>query len=244
MKKIQRPRLLTKTRHDISQPSKKAWNSGKKVGQKKPLTPHQAQKIRKHLKQKKNLRNQVLFSLGYDSALRSSDIRSLTIGDVLHRNGTVKTEFIIGQTKTSNGVRCVIAKATRKLLARWIRENGGRWNDPLFPGRTKAGTLGLKQHQKLVKDWVASIGLNPEEYSSHTMRRTRASIVYAKSKNLEYVRQILGQKTLAAAAYYLGVSNQEALDFSRKIRLLPSFGEAVLDFFGKHFWHASPMHVH
>ena len=217
-------------------PRKKAWNSGVKVGKKKPLTPQQAEQIHKYLRQNENLRNQVLFALGYDSALRSCDIRKLKIGDVLNQDGTVRKRLKMFQKKNKEGVECVISEPTRKLLVAWIKENGGSWNDPLFPGRTKEGTLGLKQHQRLVKQWVSAIGINnSEEYSSHTMRRTKASIVYAISKNLEYVRMILGQKTIAAASYYLGVDNEEALAVSQKISLGTSLKESVSGFFKKRF---------
>lgn len=216
-------------------PHKKAWNSGVKVGKKKPLTPKQAEQIHKYLHQNENLRNQVLFALGYDSALRSSDIRRLKIKDVLHQNGIVRTQFTIIQQKTKEPVECAMSEATRKLLVEWIKEIGGRLDDFLFAGKTKKGILSLKQHQRLIKRWTAAIGLNSAEYSSHTMRRTRASIIYAKSKNLEYVRLILGQKTLAAAAHYLGVATEQALAFSQKISLGTSLKESVRVFFRKRF---------
>jgi len=234
---ISRCPLSTKTRPS-TKPPQKAWNSGVKVGKKRPLTPKHATQIRKYLQRHDSLRNQALFMLGYDCALRSSDIRKLTIGNVLYSGGAVRTDFTIIQKKTGQEVKCVISRATRKLLARWIKENGGKWSDPLFPGRTKDGTLGLKQHQRLIKQWVSAIGLNTDKYSSHTMRRTKASIIYAKSKNLEYVRLILGQRTIAAAAHYLGVAVEQALAFSQKMSMKSSVKEAIGDFFQKHFFYS------
>ena len=149
---------------------------------------------------------------------------------MLRRDGTVKTSFTITQIKTKQPVECVIGKATRKLLVRWIKMLNSSFDSPLFPGRTKSGALGLRQHQRLIKRWVSAIGLNSEEYSSHTMRRTKASIVFSKSQNLEYVRMILGQRTISSAASYLGVVKEQALAFSEKMALQVSPLEFLGDF--------------
>jgi len=230
--------LSTKTSPNQEQ-REKAWNSGVKVGKKKPLSPKHASQIRRHLGRHESLRNQVLFALGYDTALRSSDLRSLAVSDVLQSDGVVRSRLSIVQRKTGQPVECVIGKETRKLLARFLRNEGKKREEPLFSGRTKEGFLSLRQHQRLVKMWVSAIGLRPEEYSSHTMRRTKASIVYAKSKNLEFVRLILGQRTIAAAAHYLGVATEQALAFSQKMSFGLTLKDSVEQFFTKPFWRRS-----
>ena len=56
------------------------------------------------------------------------------------------------------------------------------------------------QYRNLVKKWVTAARLDPADYSSHSLRRTKAAIIYEKTKNIEAVRELLGQTSVAATS--------------------------------------------
>ncbi len=76
------------------------------------------------------------------------------------------------------------------------------------------------QYRTLVKKWVGYARLDPAVYSSHSLRRTKAALVYEQTKNLEVVRELLGQSTIAATLAYLNVGKPQALEVARKVELL------------------------
>lgn len=57
--------------------------------------------------------------------------------------------------------------------------------------------------------------LDPGDYSSHSLRRTKAAFVYAQTSNIEVVRELLGQKSTAETSAYLGIDHRQALDLAK-----------------------------
>jgi len=51
--------------------------------------------------------------------------------------------------------------------------------------------------------------------STHSMRETKSSVIYEKTKNVDAVRRLLGQSSVTATSAYLGVSDNSALDLAR-----------------------------
>jgi integrase len=102
----------------------------------------------------------------------------------------------------------------------WIRKAGLSDRGWLFPSRIRACPhLTTRQYQRLVKDWVASIGLDPARYGSHSLRRTKATEIYKRTGNLRAVQLLLGHAKIESTVQYLGVEVEYALTLSEQIEL-------------------------
>lgn len=193
--------------------------------QKKPLNAKQTKAISKLLMDKP--RDRALFHVGIDSMLRSSDLRYLTVEDVIDSKGDVKEECSITQQKTKKTVTFNLGETTRQALQDWIVASGKRGADFLFSSRTKSyGGKQLKQqpisqvqYQRLVKGWLESLGVATDDFSTHSLRKTKASAIYEATKNVEAVRQLLGHRSVAATSAYLGIEQAKALDIAKNHRM-------------------------
>ena len=193
--------------------------------QKKPLSANQTKALSKLLIDKP--RDRALFHVGIDSMLRSSDLRYLTVEDVIDSKGAVKEECSITQQKTKKTVTFNLGETTRQALQDWIVASGKRGADFLFSSRTKSyGGKQLKQqpisqvqYQRLVKGWLESLGVATDDFSTHSLRKTKASAIYEATKNVEAVRQLLGHRSVAATSAYLGIEQAKALDIAKNHRM-------------------------
>ena len=63
----------------------------------------------------------------------------------------------------------------------------------MFAGRG-GDTRGLttRQYARLVGEWIGSIGLDPLKFGTHSLRRTKATIIYRRTGNLRAVQLLLG----------------------------------------------------
>jgi integrase len=70
-----------------------------------------------------------------------------------------------------------------------------------------------------VQRWVRSIGLSPAAYGTHSLRRTKAALIYRKTGNLRAVQLLLGHSKLESTVRYLGVEVDDALAISEQVDL-------------------------
>ena len=200
---------ITKRRQSKRTPRKRQQT---KRGQMRPLTIEQVSALEAKLKEDGSgtaVRDLALLRIGIDSMLRSSDVLNLTLRDV-RPNGGIAREVSITQKKTGMRVQFDISDRTKSALSDWIVLNSQMQPDDLLFAITP------RQHQRIVKQWAVMLGLDPALYSTHSIRRTRATHLYAQTKNVEAVRQLLGHKSVAATSIYLGVSNEDARKLARK----------------------------
>ena len=93
-------------------------------------------------------------------------------------------------------------------------------DDYLFQSRLEVSPhLSTRQYARIVQGWVASIGLNPATYGTHSLRRTKAALIYRKTGNLRAVQLLLGHTKLESTVRYLGVDVDDALEISTGIDL-------------------------
>ena len=193
------------------------WNKGKLMGQKLPLSMQEIWSIRMRLQNIGNLRDLALFNLGIDSKLRACDLLSLRVSDVASGK-EVQSRAIIRQKKTKRPVRFEITARTRKSIDEWIEARGLNESDFLFPSRLHSSPhLSLRQYGRIVEAWVSSIGLDPTAYGTHSMRRTKATLIYRRTKNLRAVQLLLGHTNLDSTVRYLGIEIDDALERSEQI---------------------------
>ncbi len=191
----------------------------KPSGQKAPLQPKEVWAIRVRLQLAGRIRDLALFNLAIDSKLRGCDLVRLKVADIAQM-GEARSRASVIQRKTGAPVRFEITPATRETLNAWIRKAGLSDRGWLFPSRIRACPhLTTRQYQRLVKDWVASIGLDPARYGSHSLRRTKATEIYKRTGNLRAVQLLLGHAKIESTVQYLGVEVEDALTLSEQIEL-------------------------
>jgi integrase len=192
------------------------WNKGKLVGQKAPLRLKEIWAIRIRLQMAGRVRELALFNLAIDSKLRSCDLVKLRVRDVL-RGDRVAARTNVMQQKTGRPVQFEITELTRESIAAWISYATRRPEDLLFPSRLRASPhLSTRQYARIVRGWVQQIGLNPAAYGTHTLRRTKAALIYRRTKNLRAVQLLLGHSKLESTVRYLGIEIDDALEMAEQ----------------------------
>ena len=181
------------------------WNKGKITGQKPPLKPQKIWSIRVLLWLKGKIRDLALFNLAIDSKLRACDMVKIRVSDVMH-GASVMPRASVVQQKTGQPVRFEITEQTRDVLNEWIATVDLKGDEYLFPSRVKPSShITTRQYARNVKSWVKLIGLDPTIYRTHFIRRTKASLIYMRTKNLRAVQLLLGHTKLESTVRYLGV---------------------------------------
>lgn len=197
-------------------PAKAPWNKGKIVGQKAPLKLKDIWAIRVRLQLNHKTRELALFDLGLDSKLRACDLVKLRVRDICHGD-RVATRAIVLQQKTSLPVQFEITQPTREAVDAWIKESSLTQDDYLFPSRIhESPHLGTRQYARIVDGWIKEIGLDPAQYGTHSMRRTKATLIYRRTKNLRAVQLLLGHTKIESTVRYLGIEVEDALEMAEQ----------------------------
>lgn len=121
------------------------------------------------------------------------------------------------QQKTERPVQFEISEKMRKSITEWLQLSKLRSDDFLFPSKIHDSPhLSTRQYARIVNSWVAEIGLDPTSYGTHTMRRTKASLIYRRTKNLRAVQLLLGHTKLESTVRYLGIEVDDALEIAEQ----------------------------
>lgn len=203
--------------NDFESPtSNEPWNKGKLIGQKAPLTLKEIWAIRIKIQMGKETRNLALFNLAIDSKLRGCDLVKLKVRDVF-QSGSILKRAMIMQQKTKRPVQFEITDQTRETLKDWMEQANLQYDDFLFPSRLKnSNHLSTRQYARIVNQWVKDIGLDPAAYGTHSMRRTKPTLIYKKTKNLRAVQLLLGHTKLESTVRYLGIEVDDALEMAEQ----------------------------
>jgi len=194
-----------------------AWNKGKVVGQKPPLKPKHVWAIRTQLQLQKKLRDLALFNFAIDSKLRGCDVVSVQMGDIAPE-GKALSRATVRQKKTGRPVQFEITECTRTAIDEYLHHKPQATDGWVFPGRgNDAPHLSTRQYARLVEEWVVLAGLNPTLYATHSLRRTKASLIYKKTGNLRAVQLLLGHTKIESTVKYLGVEVDDALEISEQV---------------------------
>ena len=175
--------------------------------------------IRIRLQLARRIRELALFNLAIDSKLRACDLLKLRVSDVA-AGAEVRSRAIIVQKKTGRPVQFEITEQTRACNSALIEKYKLADAEYLFPSRLASSLhLSTRQYSRLAKGWVRSIGLNPVTYATHSLRRTKAALIYRKTGNLRAVQLLLGHTKLESTVRYLGIEVDDALAISEQVDL-------------------------
>ena len=201
---------------DIVSNRREPWNKGKLVGQKAPFKAKEIWAIRVRLQMSERVRELALFNLAIDSKLRACDLTALRVRDICH-GGQVSSRAMVLQRKTQRPVQFEITPPAREAVQAWIRQAGLDSADFLFPSRRDPhGHIGTRQYARVLRNWVKDLGLDPSSYETHSMRRTKASLIYKRTKNLRAVQLLLGHSKIESTVRYLGIEVDDALEMAEQ----------------------------
>jgi integrase len=206
--------MMAHSEYDPASRERRAWNAGRKLGAKRALKPQHVWAIRFWLDRERRLRDRALFDLAIDSKLRGCDVVKIRVGDLVS-GGRIRTRAMVVQQKTGRPVQFELLEPARTSMLAWLEHRGGALDDYVFPSRTDyADHLSTRQYARLVDEWVAGIGLHCEDYGTHSLRRTKASIIYKATGNLRAVQILLGHTKIESTVRYLGVDVEDALNLA------------------------------
>lgn len=189
------------------------WNKGIIVGQKAPLKLKEVWAIRMRLQLAHRTRELALFNLGVDSKLRACDLVQLRVRDICHGD-RIANRAIVMQQKTHRPVQFEITESTREALTSWIKASALRSDDWLFVGRTASAHLSTRQYSRIVHRWIEELGADASAYGTHSIRRTKASLIYRRTRKLRAVQLLLGHTKLESTVRYLGIEVDDALEMA------------------------------
>ncbi len=181
------------------------WNKGQTIGQKPPLTQKQINAISRKLKSGNNLRDLVLFSLAVESSLGATDLVRLQLKDI-SRKGEILSWVSLASTQTNHTVQFEISPASSALIAEWVAEKNLRPASYLFASRINDSPhISARQYSRIVADWISLIGLDPKDYSSQSLRRSKPMMMFIKTKNLNAAMAQLGHARIRSTVRFLGI---------------------------------------
>ena len=187
---------------------------------KKPLNENQVKTLRKIVSDKPL--HSLLLNLGVDLMLRASDLLSLRVKDVVNESGSIKTEVKVKLKKTGKTTLNIpLSKNSIDVIKKHLMDK--EQDDFIFMGQMghfMRKPICSQQYARIVKGWMKKLGVEDvSEYSTHSMRKTKPSVIYEKTHNVDAVRRLLGQSSVTATSSYLGVSDNSALELARSINV-------------------------
>lgn len=193
-----------------------SWNSGRAIGPKSAFTPEQVLELIRIFRTGKRWHDLALLTTGIDTMLRSSDLLRLQVRDVSDLQGQIRTSFYWRQQKAGRNVRVGLSEAARRTLQRWIEASGKAGADYLFT-RTKGrgeSPICYTTYCRAVKSWARALGLDPAEFSSHSLRRTKPKFLYDAGCAVPDISRMLGHKSPEVTLVYLGITDAHILEQS------------------------------
>ena len=107
------------------------------------------------------------------------------------------------QRKTQRPVQFEITAPVREAVEAWIRKARLQPGDFLFPSRIhKSGHIGTRQYARILRGWVQDAGLDPAAYGTHSVRRSKPTLIYRRTKNLRAVQLLLGHRRIDSTIRY------------------------------------------
>ena len=188
---------------------------------KRPLSERQVKSLRKLVEG--NELHELLLNLSVDLMLRGGDLLQLRVSDVLTESGTVKSEVKIKQQKTNKTTLSIpLSKNSINVIKKYIV--GREMDDFVFRSQFSHFTnkpLSIFQYSRIVKKWMGEhLGLDDvSSFSTHSLRKTKSSVIYQKTQSVEIVRRLLGQSSVTATSAYLGIEDSDALEVARTINI-------------------------
>ncbi len=118
----------------------------------------------------------------------------------------------VRQKKTGHPVKFELTDQTRQAIDDYLKAAGKKPGQYLFTGRRGSDRcMSTRQYARLLSEWLASVGLDPKVFGTHSLRRTKATLIYRRTGNLRAVQLLLGHTKIESTVRYLGIEVDDAL---------------------------------
>ena len=203
---------------NCSSPNKRTpWNKGKLIGARPPLRPKHVWSIRTRLMLEGRIRDLALFNLAIDSKLRGRDVVAVRVEDVA-QTVTRWTAQQYGRRRRGGRSSSELTDQTRQAIDDYLKTAGKKPGDFLFTGRRGFGhCMTTRQYARLLSGWITGIGLDPKLFGTHSLRRTKATLIYRRTGNLRAVQLLLGHTKIESTVRYLGIEVDDALAIAEQV---------------------------
>jgi integrase len=193
------------------------WNKGKLIGARPPLRSKHVWSIRTRLQVEGRVRDLAMFNLAIDSKLRGCDVVALKVEDVAP-NGYAIDRATVRQKKTGRPVKFELTDQTRQAVDDYLKAADKKSGDFLFTGRRgDRQCMTTRHYARLVSEWIANVGLDPKLFGTHSLRRTKATMIYRRTGNLRAVQLLLGHTKIESTIRYLGIEVDDALSIAEQV---------------------------
>jgi integrase len=157
-----------------------------------------------------------MFNLAIDSKLRGCDVVAIRVEDVAA--GGTADRATVRQKKTGRPVRFELSDQTRQAIDDYLKAANKRPGEFLFTGhRGPNRSMTTRQYARLVSDWISSVGLDPRLFGTHSLRRTKATLIYRRTGNLGAVQLLPGHTKIESTVRYLGIEVDDALAIAEQV---------------------------
>ena len=203
-----------------SAPNKRLpWNKGRLTGAKPPLRPRHVWSIRTKLEIEGRTRDLAMFNLAIDSKLRGCDVVAMRVDDIA-ATGYTADRATVRQKKTGRPVSFEVSEQTRQAVDDYMKAANKKPGEFLFTGRRGPQTgMTARQYARLVSEWIGSIGLDPRMFGTHSLRRTKATLIYRRTGNLRAVQLLLGHTKIESTVRYPGIEVDDALAIAEQVEV-------------------------
>jgi integrase len=162
-------------------------------------------------------RDLAMFNVAIDSKLRGCDVVTLKVEDIAP-NGYAIDRATVRQRKTGRPVKFELTDQTRQAVDEYLRAAGKKPGEFLFTSRRGVGRcMTTRQYARLVSGWIASIGLDSKLFGTHSLRRTKPTLIYRRTGNLRAVQLLLGHSKIESTVRYLGIEVDDAIAIAEQI---------------------------
>ena len=111
-----------------------------------------------------------------------------------------------------------MSEQTRQAVDDYLRATGKRPGEFLFTGRRGPDrNMTTRQYARLVSDWIGSVGLDQRLFGTHSLRRTKATLIYRRTGNLRAVQLLLGHTKIESTVRYLGIEVDDAIAIAEQV---------------------------
>lgn len=159
---------------------------------------------------------------GFPPTIVTSGTRDLYLSNTvrMHRNapgGYSADRATVRQKKTGRPVKFELTESTRQAIDDYLRITGKKSGEYLFTGRRLSGHMTTRQYARLLSRWLADIGLDPHLFGTHSLHRTKATLIYRRTGNLRAVQLLLGHTKIESTVRYLGIEVDDALAIAEQV---------------------------
>ena len=126
----------------------------------------------------------------------------------------------VRQKKTGRPVRFELTEQTRQAVDAYLKLGGKKPGEYVFTSRRRIGeAMSTRQYARFLSEWIAGIGLDPHVFGTHSLRRTKATLIYRRTGNLRAVQLLLGHTKIESTVRYLGIEVDDALAIAEQVEV-------------------------